>query len=264
LAVTEMNEVPQPISLTVAKLGDNVTLTCPLSGSDTKLSFWFKLNFGYMFQTVAIGSFGQILPQFNNSRFNARKVGNVLSLSIRNVNKEDEATYFCQAGSSQSISFINGTIVAVNDPKTQQKSVTVKQTRDVESVRLSEPKTLQCSLLSKDKNGKYQSPNEDKVHWFKGVSESHSGIIYYGSIRSKEEGRCDYSLSKTITHSSDAGTYYCATVTCREILFGEGRKMDIIFVRLSASPRHVSRGPFFVPRLLHPRSNDTSKIKSSR
>ncbi|CAI5652767.1 unnamed protein product [Oreochromis niloticus] len=224
LSVTEMNEVPQQISLTVVKLGDNVTLTCHLF--EQGLFYWYMLNFGYMVQTVTEGITVSLNGQFN-SRFSATKVGNVLSLTIRNVSKEDEATYFCQAGSSHNISFINGTIVAVNDPKTQQKSITVKQTPDLESVRLSEPKTLQCSLLSKDKNDKHQSPNEDKVQVFKAASESHPGIIYYGSIRSKEEGRCDYSLSKTITHSSDAGTYYCAVVTCGEILFGEGRKVDI-------------------------------------
>ncbi|KAL3973323.1 elongation factor 1-delta [Sarotherodon galilaeus] len=230
LSVTEMNEVPQQISLTVAKLGDNVTLTCDLSGSDTKLFYWFKLNFGYMIQTVTKGTYEKMSlnGQFNNSRFSATKVGKMLSLNIRNVSKEDEATYFCQAGSSQSISFINGTIVAVNDPKTQQKSNTMKQTPAVESVRLSEPKTLQCSFLSKDENGKHQSPNEDKVHWFKGVSESHPGIIYHGSIKNKEDRRCDYSLSKTITNSPDAGMDYCALVTCGEILFGKRTKVEIV------------------------------------
>uniref|UniRef100_A0A3Q2WFJ7 Ig-like domain-containing protein n=1 Tax=Haplochromis burtoni TaxID=8153 RepID=A0A3Q2WFJ7_HAPBU len=107
-------QVPQQISLTVAKPGDNVTLTCALSGSDQGLFYWYKLNFGYMVQTVAEGSFDKILFQKNNSRFSATKVGNVHSLIIRNVSKKDEATYFCQAGSSFSMRFKNGTIVAVN------------------------------------------------------------------------------------------------------------------------------------------------------
>uniref|UniRef100_A0A668SWQ1 Ig-like domain-containing protein n=1 Tax=Oreochromis aureus TaxID=47969 RepID=A0A668SWQ1_OREAU len=227
LTVTEMNEVPQQISLTEAKLGDNVTLTCTLSGNDQGLYYWYKLNFGYMVQTIAEGSFGKIVFQINNSRFSATKVGKVLSLNIRNVSKEDEATYFCQAGSSFSINFIYGTILAVNDPKTQHKFFTVKQTPDLDSVHLGDTMTLQCSLLSKNKNDTDQCPDEDKVHWFKAASESHPGIIYHSSIRNKEDGRCDYSLSKTITHSSDAGTYYCAVITCGEILFGEGTKVDI-------------------------------------
>uniref|UniRef100_A0A3Q4MSA1 Immunoglobulin domain-containing protein n=1 Tax=Neolamprologus brichardi TaxID=32507 RepID=A0A3Q4MSA1_NEOBR len=208
----------------------NVTLTCVF---EQGLFYWFKLNFGYMIQTVTTGTLqtkGTLVTvspngQFNNSRFSATKVGDVLSLTIRNVSKEDEATYFCQAGSSENISFINGTIVAVNDPKTQQKSITVKQTPDVESVNLSEPKTLQCSRLS---------PNEDKVHWFKGAAESHPGIIYHGSLRNKEDGRCDYSLSKTITNSPDAGMDYCALVTCGEILFGKRTKVEIVVTVLGA------------------------------
>ncbi|XP_063339122.1 uncharacterized protein LOC134634025 [Pelmatolapia mariae] len=222
-----MNEVPQQISLIAAKLGDNVTLTCALSGSQQGLFYWYKLNPGYMIQTVAEGSFDKILFSINKSKFSATKVGNVHSLIIRNVSKEDEATYFCQAGSSFSVNFINGTILAVNDPKTQHKFFTVKQTPDVNSVHLGDTMTLQCSFLFENKNDTDQCPDEDKVHWFKGASESHPGIIYHGSIRKKEDGRCDYSLSKTITNSSDVGTYYCAVVTCGEILFGEGTKVDI-------------------------------------
>ncbi|XP_026003466.1 uncharacterized protein LOC113009404 [Astatotilapia calliptera] len=227
LTVTEMNEVPQQISVTVAKLGDNVTLTCKIPRDDVGLSYWYKLNYGYMVQTVDNRNFEKILFQINNSRFSATKVGDVHSLTIRNVSKEDEATYFCQAGSSFSLTFINGTIMAVNDPKTQHRLFTVKQTPDVNSVHLGDTMTLQCSLLSENENDTDQCPDEDKVHWFKGASESHPGIIYHGSLRNKEDGRCDYSLSKTVTNSSDAGTYYCAVATCGQILFGKGTEVEI-------------------------------------
>uniref|UniRef100_I3KV90 Ig-like domain-containing protein n=2 Tax=Oreochromis niloticus TaxID=8128 RepID=I3KV90_ORENI len=227
LSLIEMSEIPQQMSLHVAKLGDNVNLTCMVYKDDAEISYWYKLNFGYMLETVAIGTYGKISlsGQFNNSRFSATKVGHVHSLIIRNVCKEDEATYLCHAGSVYEMEFINGTILAVTDPKTQYKSVTVKQTPDMESVNLGDTMTLQCSLLSKNKNDTDQCPGEDKVHWFKGGSESHPDVIYHGNVRNKEDGRCDYSLSKTITNSSDAGTYYCAVVTCSEILFGEGTKV---------------------------------------
>ncbi|XP_030595582.1 uncharacterized protein LOC115787146 [Archocentrus centrarchus] len=229
LSLSEINVGPRQISLTAVKLGDSVTLTCSVSWDDVGLSYWYKLNFGYMTETIASGSFDKISLQwpFNNSRFSATRVGNVHSLTIRNVNKEDEATYFCQAGAAYVMEFINGTVLAVNDPKTQQKSVTVKQTPDVESVHLGDTMTLQCSLLSKNKTDTVECPGEDKVHWFKGASESHPGIIYHGGIRKREKGRCDYTLSKTITNSSDAGMYYCAVVTCGEILFGEGTKVEM-------------------------------------
>uniref|UniRef100_A0A3Q4MSM0 Ig-like domain-containing protein n=1 Tax=Neolamprologus brichardi TaxID=32507 RepID=A0A3Q4MSM0_NEOBR len=225
LAVTEMNEVPQQISVTVVKLGDNVTLTCV--AFERGLFYWYKLNYGYMIQTVASRNWDKILFQTNNSRFSATKVDNIYSLTIRNVSKEDEATYFCQAGSQYSITFINGTILAVNDPKTQHKFFTVKQTPDVNSVHLGDTMTLQCSLLSENKDDTDQCPDEDKVHWFKGASDVHPGVIYHGSIRNKEDGTCDYSLSKTVTNSSDAGIYYCAAVTRGQILFGEGTEVEI-------------------------------------
>ncbi|XP_004553643.2 uncharacterized protein LOC101478217 isoform X1 [Maylandia zebra] len=225
LSLIEMREIPQQMSLHEAKLGDDVNLTCVKNNAE--FSYWYKLNFGYLLETVAKRTYGRISlsGQFNNSRFSATKVGHVYSLIIRNVSKEDEATYLCHAGSVYEPEFINGTILAVKDPKTQLKSVTVKQTPDMESVKLGDTMTLQCSLLSKNENDTDQCPDEDKVHWFKGGSESHPGVIYHGSLRNKEDGRCDYSLSKTVTNSSDAGTYYCAVVTCSEILFGEGTKV---------------------------------------
>uniref|UniRef100_A0A3Q4HMU1 Ig-like domain-containing protein n=1 Tax=Neolamprologus brichardi TaxID=32507 RepID=A0A3Q4HMU1_NEOBR len=222
LAVTEMNEVPQQISVTVVKLGDNVTLTCV--AFERGLFYWYKLNYGYMIQTVASRNWDKILFQTNNSRFSATKVDNIYSLTIRNVSKEDEATYFCQAGSQYSITFINGTILAVNG---KHKFFTVKQTPDVNSVHLGDTMTLQCSLLSENKDDTDQCPDEDKVHWFKGASDVHPGVIYHGSIRNKEDGTCDYSLSKTVTNSSDAGIYYCAAVTRGQILFGEGTEVEI-------------------------------------
>nr|XP_004553642.2 twitchin [Maylandia zebra] len=229
LSLTEGDEDPFQSSITVTKLGDNVTLTCKIPRDDVGLSYWYKLKFGNMIETIASGSFDKISLKgpFNNSRFNATKVGDIYSLTITNATKEDEATYLCQGGMAYKMEFFNSTLLVVDDTKTLQKSFTVKQTSDVESVHLGDTMTLQCSLLSENKDDTDQCPDEDKVHWFKGASESHPGSIYHGSLRNKEDGRCDYSLSKTVTNSSDAGTYYCAVVTCGQILFGEGTVVEI-------------------------------------
>ncbi|XP_005749171.1 uncharacterized protein LOC102193616 isoform X2 [Pundamilia nyererei] len=229
LSLTEGDEGPFQSSITMTKLGDNVTLTCKIPRDDVGLSYWYKLNFGSVIETIASGSFDKISLKgpFNNSRFNATKVGDIYSLTITNATKEDEATYLCQAGTAYIMEFFNSTLLVVDDTKTLQKSFTVKQTSDVESVHLGDTMTLQCSLLSENKDDTDQCPDEDNVHWFKGASESHPGSIYHGSLRNKEDGRCDYSLSKTVTNSSDAGTYYCAVVTCGQILFGEGTEVEI-------------------------------------
>ncbi|XP_067455927.1 uncharacterized protein [Thunnus thynnus] len=229
VSLIQTAEVPQLISLTLVELGDNVTFHCPVSENDNFIH-WYKQTLGHMGQTVASGLVGKITvtEQFK-SRFTVAKEDAQYSLIIRNVSKEDEATYFCQKGTSYSQTFINGTFLAVND-NNQQKSVYVKQSPETASVQLGDVLTLQCSLLSKNTTENTdQCPGVHSVYWFRaGSGGFHPGIIYTHRNRSNARVKrsCVYSLSKTIRDSSDTGTYYCAVVTCGEILFGEGTKVD--------------------------------------
>ncbi|XP_034739796.1 platelet-derived growth factor receptor beta-like isoform X2 [Etheostoma cragini] len=228
LSLVQTSEVPDRISLTVVELGDNVSLTCTVFGNEAGLFYWYKLKFGHMVQTVATGTFSKITSQepFTNSRFTVTTVNAQHVLNIRNVSKEDEATYLCQAGSAYTMAFINSTLLAVNDHENLQKSVHVKQSPETELVQPGDSVTLQCSLLFKTKGNTDQCPGERSVYWFRsGSGESHPGIIYTHS-NEEEERSCVYSLSKTIQNSSDTGTYYCAVVTCGVILFGEGTKVE--------------------------------------
>ncbi|XP_067374737.1 uncharacterized protein [Channa argus] len=230
--LSQAQEGPYQMSLTVTELGDNVTMTCSVSADETGLFYWFKLNLGYMVQTVAAGTFDKISlkEQFDNSRFTLTTVGVQYLLAIRNVSKEDEGTYFCQAGSAYIMKMINGTMLAVNDPKNLQRSVHVKQLPQTVSVELGNSVTLTCSLLSQNKENRDQCPGKHNVYWFRAESgESQPGIIYTTpniSNHEQEKRSCVYSLSKSIEKSTDAGTYYCAMVTCGEILFGEGTKVE--------------------------------------
>ncbi|XP_074505781.1 immunoglobulin kappa light chain-like [Sebastes fasciatus] len=220
-------ELPQQISTKVVEVGRNVTLHCPFSKKEGQSFYWYKQSLGYTVQTVFAVIVRRITlsEQFNNPRFTATKEDTQYVLTIRNVSKEDEATYFCQNGTSNSQSFDNGIFLAVND-RNQQKSFYVKQSPKTESVQPGDSVTLQCSLLSKNKENADQCPDEHSVYWFRsGSREYHPGIIYTHSDE-EEEKSCDYSLSKTIHNSSDTGTYYCAVVTCGEILFGEGTKVE--------------------------------------
>uniref|UniRef100_A0A8D0AHV3 Ig-like domain-containing protein n=1 Tax=Sander lucioperca TaxID=283035 RepID=A0A8D0AHV3_SANLU len=228
LSLIQTSEVPHQISLTMVELGNSLSLTCSVSGIEAGLFYWYKLKFGHMVQTVAAGTFDKITLQepFTNSRFTVTNVNAQHVLNITNVSKEDEATYLCQAGSAYTMKFINGTLLAVNDPKNLQTSVYVKQSPETESVQPGDSVTLQCSLLSKTKGNTDQCPGEHSVYWFRsGSGESHPGIIYTHSDK-EEERSCVYSLSKTIQNSSDTGTYYCAVVMCGEILFGKGTKVE--------------------------------------
>ncbi|XP_016403071.1 uncharacterized protein LOC107736044 [Sinocyclocheilus rhinocerous] len=85
--------------------------------------------------------------------------------------------------------------------------------------------TLLCTI----QNEQESCGGDHKVYWFRhGLEKSHSGIIYtQGSCKNSSMAvsptkSCVYSLSLRNIKPSDAGTYYCAVVTCTEILFGHG------------------------------------------
>ncbi|MEQ2225553.1 hypothetical protein ILYODFUR_018644 [Ilyodon furcidens] len=113
--------------LTEAGIGETATLTCNVTGHESGLFYWYKMSCGYMIQTVALGYFDSVNleAQFKILRFEVKKVGNVYSLIIRNIQKEDEATYFCQAGAAYRMVFVNGTNLAVNqyDVETSRKTL---------------------------------------------------------------------------------------------------------------------------------------------
>uniref|UniRef100_UPI0037E87A95 uncharacterized protein n=1 Tax=Semicossyphus pulcher TaxID=241346 RepID=UPI0037E87A95 len=229
--LSHTTHMPQQISMTVLEPGDDFTVMCPVTGHVVGLFYWFKLKFGFMVQTVAAGSFRnlKLKEQFDNSRFTVTYTDTRYFLNITNVSKEDEATYFCQAGTAYEMKVLNGTLLAVNDHENHQKSVYVEQRPETQSVQEGNPVSLQCSLLSKYKENRVQCPGEHSVYWFRaGSREFHPGVIYTHKNNSvaQEERSCVYSLSKTIQSSSDYGTYYCAVVTCGEILFGEGTTVE--------------------------------------
>ncbi|XP_041800430.1 uncharacterized protein LOC121611801 isoform X2 [Chelmon rostratus] len=220
--------VPHQMSYAVVEVGGNITLQCPIAEREGKFFQWYKLPLGDMVQTVASGSYTQptLGAQFHKSRFKVTNGEKHYLLTIRNVSKEDEATYFCRSGSAYSPNSVNVTFLAVNDSK-QQKSVNVKQSPDAASVQPGGSMTLQCSLHSKNKDNKTQCPGEHSVYWFRsGSGESHPAIIYRHTSYEQKEKSCVYSLSKTVRDSSDTGIYYCAVVTCGRILFGEGTKVE--------------------------------------
>nr|XP_043896623.1 uncharacterized protein LOC122778627 [Solea senegalensis] len=227
LSLTQTAEVPQQMSLAMAEVGADLNLTCRVSTAELILFFWYKVKFGYMIQNVAKGA--GLVGQFNNPRFKIIRNGDLYTLTIGNVSKEDEATYYCQSGEPYMVPSFQGTILVVNDHKNLEKQVYVKQSPESESVDVGHSVTLECSLLSTDKENAVQCPGEHNVHWFKnGSGGSNPGVLYTSSSRrnEREEKTCIYSLSKTIQNSADTGNYYCAVVTCGRILFGEGTKVD--------------------------------------
>ncbi|XP_035760112.1 uncharacterized protein LOC102794975 [Neolamprologus brichardi] len=230
IALSQSAEAAHQIPLIEVEVGKNVTLQCPVTEKDGKFVHWFKQSPGYIIQTVATGSYTKqtLSEEFNNGRFTVSEGQALYFLSMRNVQKEDEATYSCQYGSAYSQTFNTSVYLAVNG-HSEQRSVYVKQTPEAVSVHPGSSVTLQCSLFSNNNENRSECPDEHRVYWFRaGSGQSHATIIYaHRNYSQKQEGRrCVHSLSKTIQSSSDAGIYYCAVVTCGEIVFGEGTQVE--------------------------------------
>ncbi|XP_055368470.1 uncharacterized protein LOC129604742 isoform X2 [Betta splendens] len=223
----EPTEVPQHNSFAVAEVGGSFTLRCPVL--DDNFIYWHKQTLGNKGQTVATSVYGRLSLQgeFTGTRFNITKEDSQFLLTIRNVTKEDEATYICLSGTTYSLTLANNVFLAVKDPN-KEKCVSVKQHPKTESVVPGNSVNLQCSLHSKTEENKVQCPDEHSVYWFRaGAGESSRSLIYTQKHRTEErETSCGYSLSRTIQNSSDAGTYYCAVVTCGRILFGDGTNVE--------------------------------------
>lgn len=260
LVVFQTIRVSHQITQIGASLGDTVTLTCNVTGHKNVSIYWYKVNYGDIIQTVAsIGLHRVTLEaKFYSPRYSIIKAGHVYCLTIRNVRKEDEATYMCQAIAANKAAFINGTHLAVNGKKysfcsenciwvkkcincvnylllnhsghKNKKSVYVKQISETIFVPVGTEITLECSLTLLEKNQtRDRCAPEHSVFWYKAGSQADPGVMYAArNICDTEAGRsCSYRLSKTIQNPLDTGIYHCAVVTCGEILFGEGTKVEL-------------------------------------
>ncbi|XP_014901777.1 uncharacterized protein LOC106955863 [Poecilia latipinna] len=227
-SLTQTNEVPHQIPLKVVDVGGNVTLHCPRSNEAGDFFYWHRQPLGHMLQIVVSLVLGKekFSEQFNNNRFKFTPGDSQYSLTIKDIIKEDEATYFCQSGTAYFQSFSTGIYLAVNDCKS--RTVThVRQTPESTSVKEGDTANLHCSLLSSSRENTSDNLSDYHVYWFRtGFGESRLSFIYTQKNSDSNSSRV-FQLSKTIQNSSDTGIYYCAVVTCGKILFGEGTKVEM-------------------------------------
>ncbi|KAM9740874.1 uncharacterized protein ACNS7B_012166 isoform 1-T1 [Menidia menidia] len=229
ICLIQTEEVPRHITLTELELGANVTFSCSFP-KEIKFLHWYKQSLGKVSQTIASGVYAKLekTEPFRNQRFQVQKANGTWSLTISFVDKEDEALYFCQSGTEYLQTFIDGFYLAVKDDG-QQTAVYVDQSPDRAAVWEGDSVTLHCSLLSEKNQSPVKCPGSNSVHWFRaGSGKSQPSFIYRNNNSTDDDfGRkCVYSFSRTLQDSSDAGTYYCAVVTCGDILFGKGTQVD--------------------------------------
>uniref|UniRef100_A0A673FZT5 Ig-like domain-containing protein n=1 Tax=Sinocyclocheilus rhinocerous TaxID=307959 RepID=A0A673FZT5_9TELE len=192
------------------QVGDNVTFHCFHPKDQLNRVMWFKQTLGERPVLVASSYHwtqkSVLYDDFEKSnRFRVGAGIGSFNLTIQKTAQSDSATYYCAVSFSNVAYFGAGTNLVIRGSKSNRIHI------------------LQQPTSSESCGG------DHKVYWFRhGLEKSHSGIIYtQGSCKNSSMAvsptkSCVYSLSLRNIKPSDAGTYYCAVVTCTEILFGHG------------------------------------------
>uniref|UniRef100_A0A667ZSK4 Ig-like domain-containing protein n=1 Tax=Myripristis murdjan TaxID=586833 RepID=A0A667ZSK4_9TELE len=192
--------------------------------------FWYKQTLGQ--KPLLISSFFKYYENAifhdefkNDPRFKVEIETNGTQLKISVLRHSDSATYFC-VGSSN-FEFGDGVTLSVNGSGLNIQAV-VHQSES-QTIQPGDSVTLNCTVHTGTCDG------EHSVYWFRSSGHSQPRAIYTHGVTDDQCERkptthtqaCDYNLPMKSLDLSDAGTYYCAVLSCGEILFGNGTKIDI-------------------------------------
>uniref|UniRef100_A0A671N2E8 Uncharacterized LOC107679245 n=1 Tax=Sinocyclocheilus anshuiensis TaxID=1608454 RepID=A0A671N2E8_9TELE len=202
------------------QVGDDVTFHCFHPKDQLNRVMWFKQTLGEKPVLVASSYHwtqkSVLYDDFEKSkRFRVGAGIGSFNLTIQKTAQSDSATYYCAVSFSNVVYFGAGTNLVIRG----EIHILQQPTSSGGNV------TLLCTI----QNEQESCGGDHKVYWFRhGLGKSHPGIIYtQGSCKNSSMAvsptkSCVYSLSLRNIKPSDAGTYYCAVVTCTEILFGHG------------------------------------------
>ncbi|XP_018598088.2 uncharacterized protein LOC108928584 [Scleropages formosus] len=235
--VIETDVIIQPNPVLVVEIGASATLQCFISEDETDYIYWFKQSVGQKPHLVAAShkysSEAMFYNNFNSTRMKVLADVEINHLIISETKPMDSAMYYCGVLKNYDMIFGEGTFLIVRGKNAFfQNYVSVVQHLVSDPVYPGDSVTLQCTVDSETCAG------EHSVYWFRhGSGESLPGLIYTHGNRSDECEKspeagspthsCVYSLPKRNLSCSDAGIYYCAVVTCGDILFGNGTELDI-------------------------------------
>uniref|UniRef100_A0A672QWS3 Novel immune-type receptor 12 n=1 Tax=Sinocyclocheilus grahami TaxID=75366 RepID=A0A672QWS3_SINGR len=207
--------INQPKPVQQAKIGASVTIECHFLKKDFNLIVWYKQLLVKNPQHIAMSY------HRNNVHFLKGFDDGCLS----NV-----TTYYCGVNKFTALYFSPGRFLMITRKHSNMRRI-LQQTH-LKPVHFGDSVNLHCSVLTKKCVGNHS------VYWFKHESgDTHPGIIYkHGNMNDQCEKTSEkdshvqsfiYNLPKKNLGLSDAGTYYCAVVTCGEILFGNGSRLEI-------------------------------------
>uniref|UniRef100_A0A667YYG4 Ig-like domain-containing protein n=1 Tax=Myripristis murdjan TaxID=586833 RepID=A0A667YYG4_9TELE len=222
--------IRQDSGLVPANVGDNITLQCFYEG-DVLVMSWYKQTIGQKPQVVSTfskrGRNGSFHDEFKNDpRFKLETEINGNHLKIANLRHSDSATYFCAGRFYYMLEFGDGVTLSVKSSGLNIQAV-VHQSES-ETIQPGDSVTLNCTVHTGTCVG------EHSFYWFRSSGHSQPRAIYTHGVTDDQCERkptthtqtCFYNLPMKSLNLSDAGTYYCAVLSCGEILFGDGTKKD--------------------------------------
>ncbi|XP_069027621.1 uncharacterized protein [Embiotoca jacksoni] len=221
-------------AMKTVSVGDNVTLSCTRHHNALyqETLYWIKLVSGNWPEFFG-GTFTFDYEGGNkNPHVTTKQEPGTYILHINKAELSDTGVYYCVKVKDLDMTFVNGTFLRIKGPEPYITAVIQELPSD--PVHPGTIMTLQCSVLSDSENK--MCPGDHRVFWFRaGSDDSHPSLIYvHGgsgeecerSPEARSAQKCFYNFSKNVT-SSDAGTYYCSVATCGEIIFGNGRRVDV-------------------------------------
>uniref|UniRef100_A0A8C4SN69 Ig-like domain-containing protein n=1 Tax=Erpetoichthys calabaricus TaxID=27687 RepID=A0A8C4SN69_ERPCA len=210
----------QPHRSVRAQLGGSVHLECHMKVSSQYSYIWIKHTQGELPETIVFWSYHEGRTHKANDGSTRYQVMTSLSsfnLSITHLDTSDLGTYYCGVVKPYDILFRNGTEVCLTGKETIRG---IFQPPVLKPVQYGDDVTLEC-IINRRVFG-----NAHQVFW---IHRTIGGS--YQTIRSTHENQrkcagesqeCVHSLQKKNFSFQDAGTYYCALVSCGEIILGNG------------------------------------------